>query len=216
MHTPLCDVLGMDDPAVQAPVGGATCPDLAAGVSNAGGLGHLAVTWRPPERTRGVVEETRRRSEAPFAVNLVVEPDAQAHDAGATVIVTVASADEARKAVEAGADGVWLGTRFVATAEAAVAGAYRDRVVAADAADAVRTGLFDVGWPDQPHRVLRNSTVEAWEAAGRPPSGERPGEGEPVGAYPRPTSSGTATTCRWPAPPATWRRWRSTPASPPS
>ena len=28
--------------------------------------------------------------------------------------------------------------------------------------------------------MLRNSTVEGWEAAGRPPSGERPGEGEQV------------------------------------
>src|SRR5581483_4041088 len=31
-----------------------------------------------------------------------------------------------------------------------------------------------------PHRVLRNSTVRNWEAAGRPPSGQRPGEGEIV------------------------------------
>jgi len=28
--------------------------------------------------------------------------------------------------------------------------------------------------------VLRNSTVRNWEAAGRPPSGQRPGEGEIV------------------------------------
>jgi nitronate monooxygenase len=271
MHTPLCDALGIDEPVVQAPIGSATCPELAAAVSNAGGLGHLAVTWRPPERTREVVEETRRRTHEPFAVNLAVDPDAQAHDpdavlgaaldagapvvsfsfgdpdgwmerahdAGATVVVTVASAEAARRAVDSGAeavctqgweagghlqsdtattalvpavadavdvpvvaaggladgrglaaalalgaDGVWLGTRFVATAEAAVADSYRDRVVAADATDTVRTELFDVGWPDQPHRVLRNSTVDAWEAAGRPPSGERPGEGETVGAYP--------------------------------
>jgi NAD(P)H-dependent flavin oxidoreductase YrpB (nitropropane dioxygenase family) len=33
-----------------------------------------------------------------------------------------------------------------------------------------------------PHRALRNKTVEAWEAAGRPRSGERPGEGEIVAA----------------------------------
>jgi hypothetical protein len=28
--------------------------------------------------------------------------------------------------------------------------------------------LYDVGWPDSPHRALRNSTARAWEAAGRP------------------------------------------------
>src|SRR6516164_3012816 len=32
----------------------------------------------------------------------------------------------------------------------------------------------------RPHRVLRNKTVETWEAAGRPPSGARPGEGEVI------------------------------------
>ena len=40
--------------------------------------------------------------------------------------------------------------------------------------------LFDVGWPKAPHRVLRNSTVTAWEAAGRPATGKRPGEGQVV------------------------------------
>ena len=37
-----------------------------------------------------------------------------------------------------------------------------------------------VGWEDAPHRVLRNSTVEAWEAAARPAMGDRPGEGDEV------------------------------------
>jgi nitronate monooxygenase len=54
------------------------------------------------------------------------------------------------------------------------------------ARDTVLTELFDVGWPASPHRVIRNSTYERWEAAGSPPSGERPGEGEEVaGGIPR-------------------------------
>jgi NAD(P)H-dependent flavin oxidoreductase YrpB (nitropropane dioxygenase family) len=40
--------------------------------------------------------------------------------------------------------------------------------------------LFDVRWPNAPHRTLRNQTVEVWEAAGRPPTGKRPGEGEVI------------------------------------
>jgi nitronate monooxygenase len=40
--------------------------------------------------------------------------------------------------------------------------------------------LYDVGWPDAPHRAIRNSTARAWEAAGRPAPGHRPGEGEEV------------------------------------
>ena len=43
--------------------------------------------------------------------------------------------------------------------------------------------LYEVGWPDAPHRVLRNSTAEAWEAAGRPPLGRRPGEGEVIAHF---------------------------------
>jgi nitronate monooxygenase len=40
--------------------------------------------------------------------------------------------------------------------------------------------LFDRGWENAPHRVLRNSTVDRWEAAGRPAFSARPGEGEVV------------------------------------
>jgi len=46
LQTSICDLLEIDYPIVQAPIGSATCPELAAAVSNAGGLGHLAVTWR--------------------------------------------------------------------------------------------------------------------------------------------------------------------------
>jgi nitronate monooxygenase len=40
--------------------------------------------------------------------------------------------------------------------------------------------LFNLGWENAPHRALRNSTRERWEAAGSPRPGERPGEGETV------------------------------------
>jgi nitronate monooxygenase len=53
-------------------------------------------------------------------------------------------------------------------------------LVEAEARDTVLTRLFDVGWPESPHRVIRNSTYKHWEVAGSPPSGERPGEGEEV------------------------------------
>lgn len=53
---------------------------------------------------------------------------------------------------------------------------YQQSIVAASSGDTVLTSVFDKGWPDAPHRVLRNSTVRMWEAAGRPPAGARPGE----------------------------------------
>ena len=44
----------------------------------------------------------------------------------------------------------------------------------------MHTRCFDGGWPDAPHRALRNSTLRAWEAAGRPDAPNRPGEGAVV------------------------------------
>jgi NAD(P)H-dependent flavin oxidoreductase YrpB (nitropropane dioxygenase family) len=92
-------------------------------------------------------------------------------------------ADIAR-ALSLGAQGVSLGTRFVASVEAYAHEEYKQRLVAAEAEDAVYTeSLFDIGWPDAPHRALRGRTYEEWDAAGRPSSGERPGEGTIIGTH---------------------------------
>ncbi len=84
-------------------------------------------------------------------------------------------------ALALGAQGVSLGTRFLASDEARATPAYKERVVRATAADTVHTCLFDVGWPDAAHRVLRNRAVAEWEGAGRPAAGRRPGEGTTIG-----------------------------------
>ncbi|WP_327051665.1 NAD(P)H-dependent flavin oxidoreductase [Halomicrococcus gelatinilyticus] len=267
LETPFTDALGLDVPIVQAPIGSATCPALAAAVADAGALGMLAVTWRDEAATRAVVAETRRRTDGVFGVNVVIDPDAKTvptethveacldegvdvfsfsfgdaapyvdriHAEGGVVLQSVGSAAAAKRAVDAGvdvvvaqgweagghvqgdvatlplvprvvdavpetpvvaaggiadgrgiaaalaldADGAWLGTRFLATEEADVHRLYRRRVVEADETETVHSTLFDEGWPDVPHRVLENETVEAWEAAGRPDS-DRPGAGEVV------------------------------------
>jgi nitronate monooxygenase/enoyl-[acyl-carrier protein] reductase II len=91
------------------------------------------------------------------------------------------------RAFSLGAQAVSLGTRFVASVEAHAHEEYKRRVVAATAEDTVYTeDLFDVGWPDAPHRALRGKTYEEWDAAGRPPSGERPGEGTIIGTLDEP------------------------------
>jgi NAD(P)H-dependent flavin oxidoreductase YrpB (nitropropane dioxygenase family) len=79
-----------------------------------------------------------------------------------------------------GGAGAWIGTRFLATPEADAHDEWKRRIVAARETDTVYTELFDLDWPKAPHRVLRNSTYDRWDAAGRPPSGRRPGEGELV------------------------------------
>ncbi len=85
----------------------------------------------------------------------------------------------ARAALSAGASVVVMGTRFVASDECDAHPRYKARLLAAEGRDTVLTELFDVGWR-APHRVLRNSTYERWQAAGRPAPGQRPGEGESV------------------------------------
>jgi NAD(P)H-dependent flavin oxidoreductase YrpB (nitropropane dioxygenase family) len=272
MRTPLNDRLGIEVPIIQAAIGGATCPALAAAVSNAGGLGMLALTGYDNAEARRLIRETRALTARPFGVNLVLGwPDwshekclavclsegvpvvsffwgnpvpfiAPAHEAGAIVLHTAGSVEEAQHAVAGGVDvivaqgweagghvrgtiatlplvravvnavrpalvvaaggiadgsglaavlalgasGAWIGTRFLASEEAAIHPRYRELVLAAKESNTVYTELFDVLWPNAPHRVLCNKTVEGWEAAGRPPPGERPGEDEVV-----------ATSSRW-------------------
>jgi nitronate monooxygenase len=69
------------------------------------------------------------------------------------------------EALEAGADGVRVGTRFLAAHESTAHPAYVDLLIAAGAGDTVLTTAYGEGWPDAPHRVLR-SAVEAGEALG--------------------------------------------------
>jgi nitronate monooxygenase len=92
----------------------------------------------------------------------------------------IADAASARAAMDAGADGVACGTAFLAATEADVHPDYVERLIRATAGDTVLTTVFDIGWPNAAHRVLRNETVADWEAAGRPASGARPGEGDVI------------------------------------
>ena len=91
----------------------------------------------------------------------------------------IADPASARAALAAGATAVVMGTRFVASDECDAHPQYKTRLVEAAGRDTVLTRLFDVGW-DAAHRVLRNSTYQRWEAAGRPEAGQRPSEGEEV------------------------------------
>jgi NAD(P)H-dependent flavin oxidoreductase YrpB (nitropropane dioxygenase family) len=267
LQTPFCRELGLTAPVVQAPVGSAATPELAAAVSNAGGLGTLALSWTPPESVRQRIRATRALTDRPFGVNLVLEWDQHErlracaeeavavvstfwgdprpyveaiHASGALHLHTVGSAEEARRAVEAGvdaivaqgweaggrvrgevatmalvpavvdavrpvhvlaaggvadgrglaavlalgADAAWVGTRFLLAREASVHHEWGRRIRAASETGTVYSTLFDRGWPDAPHRTLRNSTVRAWERAGRPAAPERPGEGDVVARAP--------------------------------
>jgi nitronate monooxygenase len=99
-----------------------------------------------------------------------------------------------------GAQAAWLGTRFLLAEEMPVHEDYRRRLIAAAETDPQwYPNLYEVGWPDSPHRALRNSTSQAWEAAGRPSPGQRPGEGDVIAHF----ASGEAIVRYEPAPPMT-------------
>jgi NAD(P)H-dependent flavin oxidoreductase YrpB (nitropropane dioxygenase family) len=96
----------------------------------------------------------------------------------------LADADDIARVFELGASAAVLGTRLLVTDESDAHSAYKQALIDARPGDTVRTLCFDGGWPDAPHRVLRNSTLSAWEAAGRPQPGARPGEGDVVAQAP--------------------------------
>jgi nitronate monooxygenase len=277
--TPVCQLLGIERPIVQAPM--AAVPGLAAAVSNAGGLGMVTLTWSAD--TGAVVRETAALTTRPFGGNFVLTSDHHrdldraleaglrivsfmwgdpgsyikpVHDAGGVVMLTVGSAEEARRAVGSGVDVIvaqgweagghvwskvatlplvpavvdavapvpviaaggigdargvaavlalgaqaaWLGTRFLLAEEMPLHEDYRRQLIAAAETDAQwYPNLYDVGWPDSPHRALRNSTSRAWDAAGRPPDSQRPGAGDVIAHF----ASGEAIVRYEPAPPMT-------------
>jgi len=131
LRTPLCDRLGIEVPILCAPMGFVTGPELAAAVSNAGGLGILSFSRNPPEMLRREIRRLRHLTSKPFGVNLLLpagvdahvavcleervpllslfwgDPSAYvepAHDAGVAVIHQVGSVSEARQAAAAGVD----------------------------------------------------------------------------------------------------------------
>ena len=73
----------------------------------------------------------------------------------------IGSARAVAAALAAGADGVRVGTRFVATNEASAHPLYAEALVRAHASDTVLTTAFSVMWPDAPHRVLASSIAAA-------------------------------------------------------
>lgn len=57
-------------PIIQAPMLGVSNPKLAAAVSNAGGLGSIAVSSSNPEKSRDQIRHIRTLTEKPFNVNI--------------------------------------------------------------------------------------------------------------------------------------------------
>lgn len=249
-------------PILQAPIGSMASTDLAAAVSNAGGMGSLALAWAEPDEAVRRVRVLQAQTNHLFFANFVLSFRPKALDAvleagvpmitfswgqpnqlikhvhgfGALVGVQVGTVDGVKQALDnqadfivcqsveagghvqsttpmsellprvvelagavpvvaaggmtsgadiafalnSGASAVMLGTRFVATVESNAHPHYKQALVDAKSTDSAYTLCFNGGWPYAAHRVLRNSVLNEWEAAGCPPSGQRPGEGEVI------------------------------------
>jgi nitronate monooxygenase/enoyl-[acyl-carrier protein] reductase II len=131
LHTPLCELLGIRVPLIQAGMAVYTSPSLAAAVSNAGALGSLGAWLRSSDDLRRELVELREATDRPFAVNHVVpdlDRDAlgftfdaapavvsfalddagdlmdRAHDVGSLVMQQVTTVPQAEVAAAHGAD----------------------------------------------------------------------------------------------------------------
>src|SRR3954462_8587442 len=62
--------LGIPVPVIQAPMAGVSTPEMAAAVSNAGGLGSIGVGSVAAETTRQMIAAVRSRTARPFNVNV--------------------------------------------------------------------------------------------------------------------------------------------------
>jgi nitronate monooxygenase len=70
--------IGMELPIVQAPMAGVSTSRMAAAVSNAGGLGSIAIGAENVAGARRMIEELKRLTEKPFNVNVFAHKPAVA------------------------------------------------------------------------------------------------------------------------------------------
>jgi enoyl-[acyl-carrier protein] reductase II len=256
LRTPLCDLLGIELPIVQAGMGYVARAELCAAVSAAGALGMIGAASLSARELRDEIRRVRDATDRPFGVDVLFatvgrpsaddttvrftrEVEAQievvfdervpvlasglgdpapvvprAHELGMKVIALVGNTANARRVAAGGVDvvvaqghdagghtgrigtmalvpavveavstpvvaaggiaggaglvaalalgavGVWMGTRFVASAEAYSHDAYKRRIVEIDDEGTTVTRCFS----GKPCRVIRNRTTAAWEA----------------------------------------------------
>lgn len=72
LHTPICEMLGIRYPIVLAGMGDASSPNLAAAVSNAGGLGVLGAALCDAERIWRWVNRMRELTDQPFGIDTLL------------------------------------------------------------------------------------------------------------------------------------------------
>jgi enoyl-[acyl-carrier protein] reductase II len=251
VRTRFCELVGIDAPVVQAPLGPWNTVELAAAVCKAGALGSLAANLRSAETVREELHRLHEATDRPFAVNHTLRPFAEeafaatleeppavvslalghrrdlvdrAHEAGTLFMQQVHTVRQAAEAAESGVDvivaqggeaggfggvvstmalvpqvvdavspipvvaaggiadgrglaaalalgaqGVNVGTRFLAASESGAPDALRRALVAAQSEESVKVEFADEvvpsagkgGYGTRP-RVLETPFVEEW------------------------------------------------------
>jgi nitronate monooxygenase/enoyl-[acyl-carrier protein] reductase II len=132
LKTPLCDLFGIEVPIILAPMGTCTSAELAAAVSNAGGLGGIGTLFRATAAIKRDIELVPTMTSRPYAINHIPQtldaeafrytlearpavisftlsdPGAdlirQAHNVGARVMVQITTVAQAVQAAKRGVD----------------------------------------------------------------------------------------------------------------
>lgn len=131
LKTRLCDLFGIEVPIILAPMGTCTSAELAAAVSNEGGLGGIGSLFRTTAAIKRDIDMVRKLTNRHFAVNHIPQTlDAeafrytlearpavisfalgdpgdlvrQAHDVGSLVMLQVTTVAQAVEATERGVD----------------------------------------------------------------------------------------------------------------
>lgn len=74
LKTRVCELFDIHHPIIQAGMaGGPTTADLVSAVSEAGGLGTLGAAYLDPDTLRKAIQDIKRRTARPFAVNIFSE-----------------------------------------------------------------------------------------------------------------------------------------------
>ena len=248
LRTRVTELLGIEHPILCGGMAGHTSPELAAAVSNGGGLGIHGCTFITPEQIRRDAARLRELTDRPYGLNLLIHfvsdeqieaviearppvlstawgdpmrSTARAKAAGLLTVHQVHRVEEARHAVEAGvdalvaqgfeggghvwytatlplvpqvadavpdlpllaaggiaegrglaaalmlgADGVLLGTRFLASDEAPLHANYKQAIVDADDTATIFSAVPDIArrrfYPGAIARAIRNPLIEAW------------------------------------------------------
>jgi nitronate monooxygenase/enoyl-[acyl-carrier protein] reductase II len=249
LHTPVCDLLGIEIPIFQGGMATYTSAELVAAVSNAGGLGIIGALGRNRDDLRDEIRRVRNLTSKPFGVNHVVcriddacveltlaqrvpvislswgraaELTARAHDAGLKVVHQVTTPEDAggvaaegadvviaqgteggghvgtnmstmalvpqavdlvkpvpvmaaggiadgrglAAAIMLGAQGVLMGTRFLATVEAHGRGHSKDALLNSLGSQTLASKFYDdilgIAWPGAVVRTIKNPILEEW------------------------------------------------------